>query len=67
MNISEWLPIPAYEGVYWINQEGAIKNSRGTILKRLPYAPNKVRLRKDGTLEEYAVSDIISSVFGGTK
>lgn len=56
-----WYPIPGYEGLYWINCKGHIRNTDGHILSQEPSKFGcKVELRKNGQREKLLVSELIA-------
>lgn len=61
---SKWTPIPGYGGVYWINQEGQVKNAKGHILAPIGDNP-QVELRNNGQRERVFVKQLLIRTFGG--
>lgn len=58
--MQDWYPIPNYEGLYWINQEGQVCNKEGHILlQELSKFGYKVELRKNGQRDKLLVSDLL--------
>lgn len=58
--MQDWYPIPNYEGLYWINQKGQVRNKEGHILlQEMSKFGYKVELRKNGQREKLLVSDLL--------
>lgn len=58
--VQDWHPIPNYEGLYWINQEGQVCNKEGHILFQEPSKFGyKVELRKNGQRDKLLVADLL--------
>jgi hypothetical protein len=63
-NLSEenWVPIPGYEGSYWINNTGNVCNAEGRILARIPTKwGDQIELRKNGQRERFLVLALMAS------
>lgn len=67
MGRTEWLPIPGYEGVYWMTRAGDIRNARGHILTAIEDEALGLRvdLRNNGQRSRVFVEDLIVKTFGG--
>lgn len=58
--MQDWYPIPDYEGLYWINPKGQIRNKDGHILFQEPSKFGyKVELRKNGQRDKLLVVDLL--------
>ena len=58
--MQSWYPIPNYEGLYWINQKGQVRNKEGHILlQEMSKFGYKIELRKNGQREKLLVADLI--------
>lgn len=59
---SNWKIIPGYEGVYWIDRAGRVKNADGHVLQTAPSKEGlRVELRKNGQRERILVSELIQA------
>lgn len=60
-----WRPIPGYEGYYWINSMGQVKNSHGKLLSRVNCGGGilKVKLQAKGQREERYISSLMVEIF----
>ena len=58
-----WIPIPDYDGAYFINQEGLVCNLDGHIIKPASSkAGLRVELRRNGQREKILVLDLLAAV-----
>lgn len=59
-----WRPIPHYEGLYWVNSEGDVKNSKNIIIStRMQGGVKVVELHGNGQRDVVPVSTLILDVF----
>lgn len=60
-----WRPIPGYEGYYWVNNFGRVKNSNGKLIARVDCGGGnlKVKLQANGQREERYLSTLMVEVF----
>ena len=61
-NLSDgnWMPIPGYEGYYWIDRTGRVCNVEGHIIKpSVSKGGLRVELRKLGQRDKLLVSDLL--------
>jgi hypothetical protein len=62
--LSVWKPLKGYEGFYWINRKGDIKNSKGNLLhKSNVYGNSRVELRCRGLRESKLVLTLLIENF----
>lgn len=60
-----WNSIKGYEGLYWVNRKGQIKNSSGRILKPFDNGTgySRVTLMKEGVKSNVLVHRIVAETF----
>ena len=62
--MSVWKPLKGYEGFYWINRKGDIKNSKGNLLHKSSISGNaRVELRCRGLRESKLVLTLLIENF----
>lgn len=65
VNLSDgsWSPIPGYEDIYFVNQDGLVCNLKGHIIKPVQSKDGlRVELRKFGQRERILVLDLLTKV-----
>lgn len=63
---NHWVPLKGYEGVYWINTTGSVRNAKGHVLKPIQTKDgDKVELRINGVRDQIYVDQLIYNTFGG--
>lgn len=60
-----WKPIPGYEGYYWMNSKGQVKNSKGKYIAQTDCGGGlfKVKFQAKGQVEEKYVSTLKAELF----
>lgn len=62
---AEWKPIPGFEGVYWLNTTGEVRNSSGFIMKssKDSNGHDVIDLRRDGQRERVNLTMLRKELF----
>lgn len=61
--MSKFYPIPSYEGLYWIDFEGHVKNREDHLMKPIQTSKGlMVELRKNGQREKLFIDDLITII-----
>lgn len=64
MIIKGWRPVPRYEGLYWINIKGHVKNSKDVIIStRIQGGVEVVELHGNGQREIIPISTLVLDAF----
>lgn len=60
-----WVTVEGFEGYYWVNRRGQIKNKKGHILKPVDNGSGYLRvdLRKDGQREQLLIHRVVAQAF----
>jgi hypothetical protein len=60
-----YTPLKSYEGLYWINKKGKIKNQNGEIIKPFINEDNYLRitLYKNGRKRNYYIHKLVCQTF----